>query len=397
MQYSLRKFTVGIAMLAVIVFTLSYAAFASYDVKILVDGHALQCSQPPIIQDGTTLVPMRDVFEGLGASVSWDDNTRSATGAYNDVSVTIYPDDGSFFKNGKPLELAVKPIIVNNRILIPLRAVAESFGYSVMWRGEDYTVSISTGAVMKTHFLDCGQADSMFIELPDGKCMLVDAAESSFGETLESFIRNLGYSHIDYVVATHPHSDHIGGMAHILKNFSVGTFYMPQVTHTTKTFGRMLDALAENGCECVYISRGSVISDSLYSINVLSPFAQSYVRMNNHSAVIKLSYKGVSTVFSADAETDAEEEMAGSGLDIDADVLKIGHHGSATSTSEVYLDAVSPRDAIISVGAGNSYGFPSVLVKARLENRGINIYRTDTEGNICMTTDGYVYVIEGDK
>lgn len=394
MELNIKKFTVGIAMLAVIVFTLSYAVFAAYDVKILVDGKVLECAQPPVIRDGTTLVPMRDVFEGLGASVEWNGDTRSASGTYNNTKLTVYADNGKILKNGEELKLTATPIIVNDRLLIPLRAVAEAFGYSVMWRGEDYTVSISTDAVMKIHFLDCGQADSIFIELPDGKCMLIDAAESSFGETLEAYIRSLGYFHIDYVAATHPHSDHIGGMEHILKNFSVGHFYMPEVSHNTKTFEKMLDALEMNGCECMYISRGSIIEDSIYSLRVLSPAKDSYSRMNDYSAVIKLDYKGVSVVFSADAEIGAEQEMADGTIDIDADVLKIGHHGSATSTCDLYLDAVSPKDAIISVGKDNSYGFPSALVNARLENREINIHRTDIDGNIFMTTDGYVYVIE---
>lgn len=398
MQYSLKKFTVGIVMLAVIVFAVSYAAFASFDVKILIDGEVLNCTQTPLIQDGTALVPMRDVFERLGASVSWDEETRSAAGVYKDVEITVFPDDGIFMRNGKALKLPVKPVLANGRILIPIRTVAESFGYSVMWRREDYTVSISTGTVMKMYFLDCGQADSIFIELPDGKCMLIDSAESSFGEELESFIRNLGYSHIDYIIATHPHSDHIGGMAHILNNFSVGTFYMPELAHTTKTYEKMLDALFENGCQCVYISRGSVISDSEYNISVLSPdLSVSYSRMNNYSAVVKLSYNDVSALFSADAEAEAEKDMIINGMDIDADVLKIGHHGSATSSGEEYLDSVSPHDAIISTGDGGLYGFPNILVEGRLKERGINIHRTDTEGNICMTTDGYIYVIEGDK
>ena len=397
MKYSRIKFTAGIILLAVIVFTLSYAAFASYDVKIFVDGERLESEVAPVINDGITMVPMRDVFEGLGAAVFWDDQLRQATGAYEETVVTISPDDGSFLKNGEPMNLPAKPIIVENRVLIPLRAVAESFGYNVMWCGEDYTVSISTKPIMKTYFLDCGQADSIFIELPDGKCMLIDAGESDFGKTLESFIRFKGYSHIDYVVATHPHSDHIGGMEHILKSFSVGKFYMPEILHNTKTFERMLDALKENECECMYISQGSIIADLMYDIKVLAPYRESYSRMNNYSAVIKLSYNNVSTLFSADAEIDSEREMIESALDMRADVLKVGHHGSSTSTSHQYLDAVSPRDAIISVGEGNSYGFPAPLVIARLINRDINIYRTDILGNICMTTDGYFYVIESEK
>jgi len=397
MKYSFRKIAVSISMFAVIVFVLSYAAYASYEVKILINGENLICRENPVIIEGSTLVPMRDVFEALGAEVKWNDAERSASGLRDGVLVTIFPDSGEVLKNGEKLDIPSGSRIINDRLMIPLRAVAESFGYSVMWNGKDYTVSISDSAPLKTHFLDCGQADCMFIELPDGKCMLIDAGESAFGEGLADFIRSMGYSKIDYVVATHPHSDHIGAMAYILENFVVEEFFMPEVSHNTKTFENMLDALSKNGCKCSYVSAGSVIEDSLYGIYVLAPLKTDYSRMNNYSAVIKLEYKGVSTVFSGDAEIDSEEEMISGGTDIDADVLKIGHHGSATSSMEEYIDAVSPESAIISVGDGNSYGFPSVLVTNRLEKRGIDIWRTDKNGNIRMITDGYIYVIESDK
>ena len=172
---------------------------------------------------------------------------------------------------------------------------------------------------------------------------------------------------------------------------------MPDITHNTKTFEVMLDALIKNGCSCEYVSQGSVIAELPYSIEVLAPQNRSYVKMNNYSAVIKLSYKGVSAVLSGDAEVDSEEEIIASGVDIFADVLKLGHHGSSTSTSEAYLDKVAPKDAIISVGEGNSYGFPHEIVINRLKKRGINIYRTDVMGTVHMTTDGYVYIVEGEK
>ena len=397
MKLSIKKFTVGIMLLAVIVFVMSYAVYAEYDIKILINGQELSCNKSPVIINSSTLVPMRDIFEALGAEVSWNSPERSATGSFNGNIVTIYPDDGRFLKNGEIISLPASPCISEGYTMIPLRAVAESFGYSVMWRGSDYTVSISTNGTMNAYFLDCGQADSIFIELPDGKCMLVDAGESSFGKELQAFINEEGYSHIDYVVATHPHSDHIGAMAYILENFTVGKFYMPEITHNTKTFEKMLDALGVNGCECIYISSGDFIEDTPYSIEVLSPKKDSYARMNNYSAVLKLSFNTISILLSADAEIDVEKELVSGAVSVDADVLKVGHHGSATSSCEEYLDSVSPRDAIISVGEGNSYGFPSVLVTNRLEKRNINIYRTDINGDICMTTDGYVYVIEGER
>ena len=397
MNFSIKKFTAGIAMLAVVIFSLSYASFASYDVSILINGEKLEVSQPPLIMDGTTLVPLRDVFEGLGAKVSWDDEKRIATGEYNGTLISVHPDTALMLKNGEQMTLAHSPVIINDRILIPLRAVAESFGYSVLWRGSDYTVSISTDALMEVFFLDCGQADSIFIKLPDGKCMLVDAGEKSFGKELEAFIKEKGFNHIDYVLATHPHSDHIGGMEHIIKSFSIGTFYMPEVTHNTKTFEGMIDALIKNGCSCEYVSQGMSIAELPYKLEVLSPQNHTYAKMNNYSAAMKILYKNVSAILSADAEFDSEEEIIASGDDISADVLKLGHHGSSTSTSEAYLDAVAPKDAIISVGEGNSYGFPNEIVVNRLQKRGINIYRTDVMGNIHMTTDGYIYIIEGEK
>lgn len=381
-------------MVAIAVFILSYAAFASYDVTVLIDGEKLDCSVAPFITEGVTYVPMRDIFEGMKATVLWNEEERSASVSCNNINMTLFPDSGICIKNGEEIQLSQKILIVNDKIMLPLRVIAENFGYSVIWRGNDYTVSIGTQGVINTHFLDCGQADSIFVELPDGKCMLIDAAESSFGKALEKYIREKGYSHIDYVVATHPHSDHIGGMAHILNSFTVGTFYMPEIIHTTKTFENMLDALSKNGCKCEYISQGYIIEDESYDIAVLSPQKKEYIRMNDYSAVIKLCYKNTQILFSADAELTAEQEMLRANLDLKADILKVGHHGSFSSTMENYLDAVSPSDAVISVGKNNSYGFPDEIVLRQLEERGIKVHRTDINGTVSIVSDGYIYVVK---
>ena len=394
MNIHIKKFTASMFVLAITVFLISYAAYADYDVRILVEGDELSCSQSPVIKDGVTFIPLRDVFEGVGAEVLWDNDNRCAVSVEGDTVVEVYPDSGILLKNGDKKELPGKPFIQNDKIMIPLRAVAESFGYTVLWRGKDYTVSISRNPLLRVHFLDAGQADSIFTELPDGKCMLIDSGESSFGKELEKFIRNLGYSHIDYVVATHPHSDHIGSMDYILKKFSVGSFYMPNVTHTTKTFERMIDALSENGCKCEYIELGSKISSSPCKIEVLSPQNKEYIRMNNYSAVIKLTYENSSVLFSADAEALAEEDMIRKNLDLSADILKIGHHGSGTSSVENYLDKVSALDAVISVGEGNSYGFPSPIVLGHLLERGVSVHRTDLKGNITAVSDGYLCAVD---
>ena len=212
MKINIKKFTAGIIMLAIIVFSLSYAAFASYEVNILFNGKKIECTQAPLIKDSRTFIPLRDVFEGVGIDIEWSETGRFAYCTHNNNSIQIYPDSGIIIKNGEEKEFETKPIIVNGRILMPLRELSEALGYNVMWRADDYTVSISSQNLMRVHFLDCNQADSIFIELPDGKCMLVDAGESDFSQKLVSFIKGRGYTLIDYVVATHPHSDHIGGM-----------------------------------------------------------------------------------------------------------------------------------------------------------------------------------------
>ena len=394
MHLNIKKITAGIVILAIIIFALSYGAFATQNIKILIDGQELSYSKTAVIENEVPLVPMRKIFEALGAEVLWDGENRSVTAIYNSDVITVFPDDGSIIKNGELIDTQIKPAIIDNSVVVPVHIISQCFGKNVLWNGRDCTVSISQRNMMKTSFFSCGQADCMFIELPDGKCMLVDAGESSFGEKLENHIRNAGYSYIDYVVATHPHADHIGGMAHILSNFEVGTFYMPDKTHTTKTFEKMMDALRENGCERKLVFSGDVIAEGIYDITVLSPLKYEYQRMNNYSVVLKISYGDVSMLLSADAEVSAETDMLEAGLDLDSDILKVGHHGSSTSTTQKYLDAISPDDAIISVGEDNSHGVPSTLVMAYLQSRGINIHSTYEKGDINVSTDGYIYVVD---
>lgn len=394
MKKSWFKIAVCMIMLAASVFTATYAAFASYDITILLNGEKIKTEEAPFIENGSVLIPFRDVFEALDATVSWDGERRAAQAEYEGVTVKIYPDEGVFEKNGEVLLLPAVPKIVNDKIMVPLRAASESFGYNVLWNGDTYTVSISDTSLMRVYFLDCGQADCIFAELPDGKCMLIDAAESSFGKSLETFIKEKGYSNIDYVVATHPHADHIGAMAHILENFTVGTFYMPEKSHTTKTFEKMLNALEKNGCECIYVSGGKSLFRGEYEANVLSPLKSDYVRMNDFSAVIKLLYKNISFLFSADAEANAENDMINAGFELKTDILKVGHHASPTSSTASYLEAVKPKEAVISVGKDNKYGFPSPLVLSQLEKAGARIYRTDIHSTVTAVTDGYIYVMD---
>ena len=234
------------------------------------------------------------------------------------------------------------------------------------------------------HYIDVGQGDAIFANLPGGKTLLIDAGET--GADVVDYITGIGETKIDYVIATHPHSDHIGGMEDVINTFEISKFFMPEVSHTTSVFENMIDSLIEKQVDSEYIKSGDVIFDSDgLKIQVLSPNGDEFDDLNNYSAIVKLTYKNKSFLFTGDAEKKAEKLITG---DVSADVLKVGHHGSDTSTGKAFLDKVNPEVAVISVGAGNDYGHPDDRVLKRLEKKNITILRTDISGTIIIGTDG---------
>lgn len=242
------------------------------------------------------------------------------------------------------------------------------------------------GKEMKVHFLDVGQGDSIFIELPDDKTMLIDASEKEYADRITTYIYSCGYSSLDYVVATHPHSDHIGGMADVIGSFSVGNVILSPATHTTKTYTNMLTAIDQSGAKVTLGTAGKeIFSDGDLSAVAIAPVTEDYSDLNNSSVMVMLTYGDKKFLFTGDAEEEEERTVT---ADVKCDVLKVGHHGSSTSTSSAFLAAASPEYAVISCGMGNSYGHPHTETIDKLKKAGINIYRTDLQGDIVMTCDG---------
>ena len=235
------------------------------------------------------------------------------------------------------------------------------------------------------HYIDVGQGDSTFVQLPDGRSMLIDAGENDYGDTVVDYIKSSGEDYLDFVVATHPHSDHIGGMDDVIDEFDVGAFYMPDCSHNTVTFESMLDSLSEKEIKPVKAESGVVIcNDDNLRIEILSPVT-TYDDLNNYSAVVKLTYGNKSFLFMGDAEQYAENLIS---ADVSADVIKVGHHGSSTSTGEEFFNRVNPTFAVISSGENNDYGHPHKEVLDRLKESNIKIFRTDTDGTVVIGTDG---------
>lgn len=248
----------------------------------------------------------------------------------------------------------------------------------------------NSSETLTVHYFDVGQGDSEFIEFPNGECMLIDAGTADCGEDIVDEIEQLGYDSIDYLVATHPHADHIGGMQFVIESLDVENIYMPRALTDTRTYENLLSAISKSGLKISTAKAGkTIVDDSGLKAEFLSPVSESYEELNNYSCVMKLTYEGSSFLFTGDAEKEVEEELVSlSCSTLDCDVLKAGHHGSRYSSTNDFLRAVSPDIAVISCGRGNTYNHPHTQALDRLNKAGAQIYRTDELGEIIITTSG---------
>ncbi|QAA33860.1 ComEC/Rec2 family competence protein [Clostridium manihotivorum] len=252
------------------------------------------------------------------------------------------------------------------------------------------TTSNNTTNKFVVNYIDVGQGDSILIQAND-KTMLIDAGPKENEDKLLNYLKKLDIKKLDYVITTHPHEDHIGGMTSVIKDYSIGKFYAPKVTTTTKTFQNMILTLKDKNLK-INILKPGMGSDINLGVNtkvdVFSPNSDKYEDLNNYSPIIKISYGKNSFLFTGDAEKLEEKEVLQKNYDIKADVLKVGHHGSSSSTGKDFLSKVAPSIAVISCGKGNDYGHPHKETLKTLEQLKVKVYRTDLSGNIVITSDG---------
>ena len=242
-------------------------------------------------------------------------------------------------------------------------------------------------AAFSVTFLDVGQADCAYVTA-GGENMLIDAGNNEDKDAVLGFLNEQGVTRLDYVVATHPHEDHIGAMSYVVDSFEVGNFIMPKKAANTKTFERLLDALERNNVAVTAPKAGDRFSVGDAACTILSGGEKNYDDTNDYSVVLRVDFYNNSFLFCGDASSLVEEEILSSGQKVSCDVLKTGHHGSRTASSQAFLDAARPRFAVISCGEGNSYGHPHAETLEKLAGRGVTVYRTDLCGSVQAAGDG---------
>ena len=244
---------------------------------------------------------------------------------------------------------------------------------------------------LTVHFIDVGQAASTLILLPNDEIMLIDGGEARHATSIIDYMKKHDVTSIDYLIASHPHEDHIGGLPSIIYEFDVFNLFMPLVTHTTETYFNLVKSIQDNGLQANEARDGiNILSIPDLNVDIISPTEFEDKNLNNHSAVIKLIFGNTSFLFMSDAEAKAENLIT---ANVSADVLKVGHHGSDTSTTDEFLKRVSPSYAVITVG-NNTYGHPSDDVLVRLNNEGVEVFRTDKVGTIVFKSDGENIIID---
>lgn len=238
------------------------------------------------------------------------------------------------------------------------------------------------------YYFDVGQGDSTLIITPDNESILIDAGNNNKANLVVNYLKDLKIKKLNYIIATHPDADHVGGLDVVIDSFDVDNVYAPNVTHTTKSFHDFLNSVKNKNLKIKIGSSGVKLPIKSVDAIFLSPVKEKYSNLNEYSLVLSLSYKKRNFLFMGDATETNESEILNQNPNLKVDVLKLGHHGSSSSSSEIFLSKIKPKYGVISCSKNNSYGHPSYKVLKRLKNQNIKILRTDKQKSIKLESNG---------
>ncbi|MBI2866742.1 MAG: MBL fold metallo-hydrolase [Chloroflexi bacterium] len=281
------------------------------------------------------------------------------------------------------------------RLFLPaLLALLLFVGAACGGRASDST--LAPPSRLEVHFVDVGQGDGMYIRTPQGQVMVVDGGGRSSG--LSDFLDRHGVKNIDIVVGTNPDADHIGGLIEVLRRFTVQEVWVDGQINTTRAYEDFLSAAQRSRAVYREVRRGDTATLGAVAVRVLHP-VEPFIPgdRNQNSVVLKIEYGQTSILLTGDTGVAAERSMLQAGLDVRAQVLKLGHHGSSTSTSPAFLQAVAPQVAVYQAGRDNQYGHPHPEVVEAVRSRGIALYGTNTNGTIVLRSDGASYTVTTER
>lgn len=247
--------------------------------------------------------------------------------------------------------------------------------------------TLSDGATLQVHYIDVGQADCMLLEC-EGKYMVIDGGNRADSSLVIAYLQNQGIEEIEAVVNTHPHEDHVGGLPAVLAVYPVKAVYGTSKVYSSSVYDDFLRYIDQQGQELNIPKPGDSFYLGSAQVTFLGPVKSGYEDLNDTSLVLMVQFGDNKFLFTGDMESVAERDLVESGADLKADVLKVGHHGSYSSTSYLFLREVMPKYGVITVGRNNEYGHPHADPMSRLEQAEVTLYRTDKMGNIVATSDG---------
>lgn len=375
---------------------LTVSSFPAYATNISIDDKNVQFTEatgaPFIDQASRTQVPFRQTMEAFGCTVSWDSVNKVAIAEKNGITVQVPIGASYIIKDGQQIKNDTAALIKDSKTYLPIRAVLEAFGADISWNSKTQTVVAYSekGPKVTIHYIDVGQGDSILIDFGEYEA-LIDAGNNGDGDLVVNYIKPYVDGDLDLMIATHTHEDHIGGLDDVLNAYQVDEIIDSGDTATTVTYN---DYYAADSSEpnCTYIADQDMAIDmgsgaTLKIIEALDGDSNA----NNDSVIALLNYNHFSALFPGDSEGKAEAACLNELSDVD--VLKAGHHGSRTASTQSFLNVVKPETVIISAGLGNQYGHPHLEALQRFAGVGASVYGTFKSGSIVLTTYGNSYTL----
>ena len=367
------------------------AGAAGAEVSVTIDGVPVafddNYGHPFLDKAGRTQVPFRLTMETFGCSVYWNQSTWTAVAEKDGTRVEVPIGESYLLVNGKRVLMDTTAQLVGTRTYLPIRPVLEAFGAYVTWDATQNQVVVTTGSsLVRVHFLDVGQGDATLIDCGEVE-VLIDGGNNGAGEAVVNYLTPYIDGKLDYIIATHPDADHVGGLDAVLAAFEVGEVIDSGISSDTATYRDYWAAVQAENCTVSYDEDRIIALSPMAALSIIET-GDSWPDANDCSVVAQLTCGNIQILFTGDMTQTVEKALLP--LFGDIDVLKVAHHGSSTSTCAEFLEVVKPEYAIISYGQ-NSYGHPTAQTLERLFDVGATVYGTGKCGPIVLTTNGWTY------